>query len=419
MTQCVPSTHGAAVRRPALLRVALAFVLAFASSLSVFADDQAQVVTLPQCVDQALANGPDIRISRANLAIARSQYTDAASANALGLGGSAALNHQGAPYDTRLVAIGGFTQATDSAQAGLSLSAPLSTIVNLSAGHSISEETPPGQTSDFSLSVSSSLWDGFPGGRNLASVQQSALTLQVTQSSEQTSQRTVIYQVKQAYYTVLAQQRQLAILQQTLAQRQEELRKTQALFDASSATRIDLQQAQVNATQSDLDLRLAGGNVEIAREKLSALVGWPIDRAYTAAEADDLPVPGLEVETAVKTALAQRPDMKQLQLNLASGDIALALKKGQASPTVSASGSVTWTRDWTRNADSATWNAGVTVKAPIIDAGSNEAQVAQATLQNEKLRIQQEQLAGEHRHGREECRFQPAGPARPGGSSRT
>jgi len=57
-------------------------VLAFASSLSIRADDQTAasssalpVVTLTQCVEPALSGGPGIRLPNATVASANAQYT--------------------------------------------------------------------------------------------------------------------------------------------------------------------------------------------------------------------------------------------------------------------------------------------------------------------------------------------------------
>jgi len=383
-------------------RVAITvIVLAFASSLSIRADDQTAaspsfalaVVTLTQCVEQALSAGPGVRLSNANLASAKAQYTVSAAANSLGLGGSVAVNHSGAPYDTRYYAPGTLITGQDTARAGLSLTAPLSTSVGLSAGHTIDELTPPGQLTDLSLSASSTIWDGYLGGKALAAVKQASLVLQGTQTSEDANQKGIVYSVKQAYYTLLGAQQQLSILEQTLTQRQQELQKTQALLDAEQANQIDLKQARVNLTQASLDLKKAQDAVEIDRETLSGLVGWTLDKSYAVAEVEDQPAPSLDVQAAIQTALSRRADLKQLTLSLASGEIDLALKRGQSTPTVSANGSLTYSHDWVYSRDNATFSFGVSLSAPIIDAGSNTAQVAQAQLANDKLRVQQEQLA--------------------------
>lgn len=375
------------------LRMAIT-VLAFVSFVAhAQAADPTLLVTLPQMVDQALTSGPGILISRATLAIAQAQYTQTAAANSLGVTGTASATHQGAPYDTRLLSLGQSAFAQDTGRAGLSLTAPLSTSLDVSAAHTLTEEATPAQSTALSVSAAATLWDGYPGGSNLAETRKAALTLQGTQSSEDANRNTIIYQVKQAYYTLLAAQRQLEIYQDTLTQRQQETVKSQALFDAHSASQIDIKQAQVNQKQAELDLRLAQGTLEVDREKLSALVGWPLDRVYQVAEVEDLPFPSLDVATAVARALAQRSDLRQLMLNQASTDIDLALSRGKSTPVVKASSGLTYTHDWARSTDVFSWNAGVNVAAPIYDAGSIDAQVRQAAMQKDSYTLQQRQLA--------------------------
>ena len=369
-------------------------VLLCVSTLSLFADDQAAVVTLTQSVDQALANGPDLRLSAASLGAAQAQYDAAAAGNSFRLSGNGDLSHSAAgttrsdyttpnsPYDT--------------ADAGISLSAPLSSSLSVTATHTLLENSTLDQTTKLQLGAGTTVWDGYPGGSALAAVQQASLTQQVSQSTQDSNRKNIVYQVKQAYYTLLAQQRQLSILQQTLIQRQEEMTRTQALYDADSASRIDLKQAQINQTQASLDLRKAGNDLEIDRERLSALVGWPIDRQYSVAEVEDMPAPAMDVVEAVKTALAQRADMKQTALNLAAGDISAALAKARGSSVVKVNGSVGLNVDWRSPVSTNSgWGAGVSVNLPILDAGATAAAVKQAQLQNETLKIQQEKLVAD------------------------
>lgn len=386
--------------------VATAIVaLAFAAPTTSFAEDKApsgasgaattvpvQVVTLDQSVAQALANGPEARISRANLGLARAQYDDAASANGFAVTGT--LGYDRTPFTT------GYTQAGQAFQiiqnnieGGLTLAAPLSTTVSLSGTHSLTELATLAQSTNLALTASAAVWDGYPGGQSLASARIASYTLQGTESSESASQKTIVYNVKQAYYTLLGQQRQIAILVQTLAQREAELAKTQALYGAQSVSAIDLKQAQVNQLQADLDLRKARGLLEVDREQLSNLMGWPADTVYEAAEVPDMSTPSLDVDAAVKAALASREDFRQVQLSLQSSDVSLDLKRALASPTVSVNTGVTWNQDWTDSLNRTTFRAGVSVKAPVIDSGALGAQVREASMQKEKLRIQQAQLA--------------------------
>jgi outer membrane protein TolC len=69
------------------------------------------------------------------------------------------------------------------------------------------------------------------------------------------------------------------------------------------------------------------------------------------------------------------------------------MKKALAQPAVSVNTGLSYRQDWTNNGNNnPAWHAGVTIKAPVIDAGSLGAQVREASLQQEKLRIQREQL---------------------------
>ena len=393
MSQRKWATHG--------VRIATAIIaLILASPLSSFAADPAagstahgRIVTLSQCVAQALAGGPDARISQANLALARAQYDDSASANGFGVSGS--LGYDRSPFTTGYSNSGLPVQVIqNSFQGGLTLSAPYSTSLSIGGTHTITELSTLDQATNFSLTASAAVWDGYPGGRALATARIAAFTREATESTESASQKTVVYSLKQAYYTLLGQQQQIAILEQTLAQRGAELQKTQALFDARRVSQIDLKQAQVNRLQADLDLSKARGLLEVDREILSNLIGWPADTAYEAAEVPGAAVPSLDLASAVQTALARRDDFRQVQLSLQSSDVSLALKKALAGPTVSVNTGVSYLQDWTNNSNNApSWYAGVTVKSPVIDAGSLRAQEREASLQQEKLRIQKGQLA--------------------------
>jgi len=383
---------------------AVTAALTLAVSFTGFVDAQAvattpaggEVVTLAQFVDQALAAGPDILLSNATLGSAQAVYADALSKNGLGLNGSFSASQQSPLVNTRPVPAG-TTALTGSASAtaGVTLTGPLGLKAGLSATHSLTEDSSLAQSTKISATGNVDIWDGYAGGSGLATMRKAALAFQGTQLSDDSNRKTIVYNVKQAYYSLLAQQRQIRILQSTLAQRREEMKKTQALLEAQSANQIDLKQAQVNQRQAELDLLKAQDSLEVSRQKLSALVGWPLDKSYSAAEVEDLPVPDMQLADAVKAALEQRSDMKQLQVSQSTSQISLDLARGQATPTVSASAGIDWSHDWTGPSDSLTVSAGVTVSAPIIDGGSTAAQVKQAELNAQTYRIKQDQLAAQ------------------------
>jgi outer membrane protein len=377
------------------------------SSHPVFPDELSPVVTLTQCIDAALSGGPDVQLSRANLAIGQSQYAQAVAQNAMGLSaGGSATRKQPLPNnlpaslaqgDSPFSAQGGVNpNATDVGSASLTLangsSSPATSVV-LSAEHHLTESASLRQYTTVSLSATQTVWDGYVGGRALAAVQQAGITLQSKQATAEASRAAAVSAVKQAYYALLADQRQMEVLRKTLQQRQAERERIQTLAARGDATRIDVQQAEVNLTTAQLDLAQAADTLEVDREKLSNLAGWPVDRAYSVADVGDLPVPSLDPASSVRTALLQRTDLKQLQLSRSAGDITLALRKSQYSPTVAATGGLSLVQDWNSGIAFPNLNAGLQVSVPIANAGLTDELVRETELQNGAYDVQVNQLA--------------------------
>lgn len=377
-------------------RVTLLSFIAVISSLSVDAQELQNVVTLTQCIDGAMTNGPDVKLAAATLAQAQAQYAQAVAGNSFNLSGTGGAERSQPIVSEELgqgTYTGGSTSAaptvaTDSPSVGVTLSNGSATQVSASGSYNIPESSGQDQTSRMSVSASQTLWDGYLGGRDSATVQQAALTLQEAQLTYQQSTQTITLNVKQAYDAMLGQQGQIAVLQQTLKSRQADLTRVQTLMDEQNATQIDLKQAQVNELTTELDLRLAQSTLVVDRQKLCNLVGFPPDKQYQVAEVPDQPVGTLDVDQCIKTALAQRADLKQLQLGRQGGDISLALKRSLSSPVVSASGGVSWTRDWTASLDEADWDVGVQVNVPIWDSGLVQDGIQQIQSQNQALDVQ-------------------------------
>jgi outer membrane protein TolC len=372
--------------------------LVCACPLSAFADpaqdSDIPTVTLEQCVEQALKEGPDIRVSEAAIESARAQYTAAEAENRLGLSGSASLGHSNSSSVALAQLTGNDSTPMDSGGAGLTLTAPLGSKVGLSVTHDILETSPLRHSTNLSASASTTVWDGYLGGGTLASARQASFTLQQALLTQEAARRTIIYDVKQAYYTALAQQREIGILSQTLEMRREEMRKTLALHDSGNANLIDVRQAQVNLTAAELDARKARGSLEIDRENLSVLMGWPVERTFTVAETGDLSAPTMDVAEAVKAALSGRADLRQYAAKIASGEIDIALARAKGSPTVSASAGMDVSQSWRDTSSiSLGWSGSVQVGMPILDAGATAAAVKKAQAANVSLAVQRDKLA--------------------------
>ncbi len=336
------------------------------------------VVTLSQSIDSALAQGDDNKILQRNLEIARAQHALNVSKDSFTLGGSLGYNAS-TTFGTPGLSQGGAGSSLASPQgpqAGISVSGPL-TSVSLSAAPWVPPAAAGGNgTGVFGLTVTQTLWNGYLGGQAKATADKSLLTLQGQELSTETGRRGIILTVQQAYYAMLNAQRNVALQKQILDQQNNVLTQIQAIYNLKQASLSDLKLAQLNARSAQVTLDSAANDLRAARLSLATLMGYPPDAQFTVASAEPPTISAATVEDAVAAGLSNRPELKQLALSLKSSGIDLAVARGQATPSVSVNGGVSWVLDYGQglpNTGSA--SVGVKVGMPILDAGAVKNQV--------------------------------------------
>jgi outer membrane protein len=356
----------------------------------------AETVTLDQLVAAATPSAPGLKLAVITLDSSRAQLIQAQAKGGLSLGGSGDYFHQGNLPGTSSTSSAATSSSArgvngENIQGGLTLSGP-ATSLGLTALHSIPLGATGDQVSSASVTGSQTVYDGYPGGRAAAAVQQAVDTYQSAQVTYDAALKSVTYQVKQAYYTVLGDQNTVLVRQAAVAQAQENLSLLQGLLAAQRATPLDVLQVQVTLTQAQLDLRSAQNAAVVDRKKLSLTVGWPIDREYTVADGTLLEMPNIQPADAVSAAYKNRAELRTLELNIAAANVNLGLQKSQGLPVVSVNGSVGIAQDWTANVSSGIYSAGVTIALPpLLDGGLQNAQVQQAALQVSSYKVQQDQ----------------------------
>ena len=148
----------------------------------------------------------------------------------------------------------------------------------------------------------------------------------------------LVYRIKQAYYMMLAAQRNLDLKAQILGKQTTLLKQIQAVYDLKQATLVDLKTAQINARSAQIDVDSAGNDLRAARVALATLMGIPPESSFTVADTDNPTVPVATLDDAIAEGLKRRVELKQLALSITSGEVDLALARGLATPTVSVTG---------------------------------------------------------------------------------
>jgi cobalt-zinc-cadmium efflux system outer membrane protein len=368
-----------------------------------------RVLTLEQCLEAALSKSDSAAILQKNLDISQAQYRQTVAKNAVSLNaglGTGAIGGFGSPFllsqnaTTVGTSVDSSTDIPLNYSGFLSLNGP-STSLSLSGGGSFS--TPPVESigfnaGTFSLSLTQTVWDGYPGGIARANVQQGLLGLQSAQLATDANKLTLAYQIKQAYFSMLTAQRNLDVYAQNLELQKSALEQEEALYKLQQAVDVDLQTAQINVESADVDQRSGQIALVSARKALANLVGLTASEEFSVAETADPQVSVQSLEEAIAIGLDKRVELKQLDVSRRIGAISLGLIKAQTSPTVSVSGTgyllnaVNLYPSPNQNVTAMTIGLGGKVSMPILDSGSAEYQREANRYQDSVYDLQDDQL---------------------------
>jgi outer membrane protein TolC len=401
-------------------------VAANTASIGTSAPTGQKTLSLQETIDVALSKGDSNAILQKNLDISRAQYKQIVADNSFslsaalgdtaydGFGNTSLLDNYEAvsPYSPAAVAAGynSFSSyVTSLDQLGLGLVNRVPTYPNMS-GNIIPQSIAgslsfKGPSTTLSLigdqyltianspyglsqsvigaSLSQTVWDGYPGGIPKATVQKGLYNLQSTELSSDSNRLTLIYQVKQAYYTMLNAQRSLDNYKGNLERQKSALDQEQTLYDMQQAAAVDLQTAKINYKSAQIDLENGQITLDIDRKTLANLVGIPAETEFTLAEAEDPQIPAKSLGEAISIGLDKRIELKQVALNRKIADISLGLVKAQTSSTVTVNGGGYMFMDNDAGTNAQAVSLGVKVGLPILDSGS-------AAYQAEATRYQQE-----------------------------
>ena len=224
-------------------------------------------------------------------------------------------------------------------------------------------------------------------------MQQAEAAYRASQVVYEAAMKSVVYLVRQAYYTLLGDQDTVVLRQATARQAAENLDLYHGLFTAQRATKLDVLQVQVALTQAQLDVRTAQNTVVTDRKKLSLAIGWPLAKEYSVADSPLPDVPSLGAQDALQSALQNRPELLTLVQDIAAADIALTLEKSLSQPVISLKASVGAGHVWIANVNAASFTAGVSIALPpLYDGGLQNAQVEQAADLLAAYKVQQAEV---------------------------
>jgi outer membrane protein len=197
----------------------------------------------------------------------------------------------------------------------------------------------------------------------------------------------VIYATREAYYRVLLMEKAAEIQRQSLKQAESHLRDVEQKHAQGTVSRFDLLRAQVEVKNREPGVIEAENNLVLSLEDLKQIVG--LDSAGPVVLTDTLTYRDLEIgeEEATAEAMAERPEMLSLALNVEGKKRLLAIEKAGRLPILGLYGAVQFqgqsgaddilgSFDKENRAFSS--SAGLSLSIPVFDGFRTRGRVSQA-----------------------------------------
>jgi outer membrane protein TolC len=137
--------------------------------------------------------------------------------------------------------------------------------------------------------------------------------IHASESNYRLQQQTVALQTSATYDSLLVALRHRDILRETRTLAADFLKRTQARFDAGTAAKLDVIQAQVGVAQSDNDLIANERDVATAQASLNRTLGRIIGAPIAPVDSLGVPAELPDSSTIEQLALANRPELAILQ----------------------------------------------------------------------------------------------------------
>lgn len=232
------------------------------------------------------------------------------------------------------------------------------------------------------LTLSQNLYDY--GRTNL---QAEAATLRASGQRQAilTSRLQVLMAVDRAFYMTLRSRQLVLVAEQTVKARQLIVDQVEALAQSQLRSTLDVSFAKVNLADAQLLATRAQNELDASEAELAAALGLRDRPDFTLSDRPVNEVLPNDTEDLVRKAIAERPELRQLALELQANEAQLKSEKLASKPSFTLNGAV-GVMPLAQNNQPATYSAaGVTVSIPILNGKLFQARQTEISLRTRAL----------------------------------
>jgi len=237
----------------------------------------------------------------------------------------------------------------------------------------------------------------FTWGKLLNNYKQAKLNLQATEHGMSSARQQLELDVTNVFYGVVLAKEFVKVSEKALAQVEKHVKTANDLFDAGVATNFDVLRASVQLSNVSSQLIKARNALRLAKEGFKITLGLPQDAEVEVNGQLEYKEQKVDLDALLKSALENRPDLKQLELQEQAGGKIVSIAKAGNKPNLmflsnyNADFSTAYEegedRDWKRS-----WNVTFALNIPIFDGLATRARVKQAKSGLSQIQLGKAQL---------------------------
>lgn len=219
----------------------------------------------------------------------------------------------------------------------------------------------------------------FDFGRTWSNVNFFKHNLEASRGDLNTTEDTIIQNVKQAYFAVLQAKRNRDVAADVIKQFKLHLEQAQGFYEVGTAAKIDVIKAQVDLSNAKLNLINTDNALKIAWVNLNNAMGVPNAPSYAIEDNLSFVPYVITLEDATGRAFENRPDLKAIIARRQAAEQNVSLQRSGYLPTLTANGSYGRAgNDVPPTSSTDSWNIGVTLNIPLFNGFLTTHQVAEA-----------------------------------------
>ncbi|MEN6561587.1 MAG: TolC family protein [Acidobacteriota bacterium] len=235
-------------------------------------------------------------------------------------------------------------------------------------------------TKDYQMALAFSL-PLFAGGRLTAGYKQAQYGLRASQEAVRLSEQETVFEAKRAFYGYLLAREFSSVADEALALAEKFRENVKNLHAVGMASKFDLLRSEVQVANLKPQAIRARNGIDVAALGLKTVLGLGLDAPIEVR--GELAAPALEPGTAgiVEEAMAQRPELRQLDYQRRMAGEMLKIARGSQLPTLAVGGSYSLWAD-NMNLHRGTWqnfySINLSLSMSIFDGFQSRAQAGQA-----------------------------------------